>query len=425
MIIEQDIYDKLPPGSHKHVEVRCDSGKNSKCLGNFNREKRIIVKQRERTQGKDFCKFCQKTEEYTGRGNPNTKYFFDDDYMSVIDTPEKAYLLGWIASDGSISKSSICISIRDYDIDILKSLRNFIDSNLPITEHGNNVSLTISSTTAVTHCLRHLGLEKPGKKDADIKYPNISEELDVYFIRGFFDGDGSVSLHHRIPRASIASNSTSILNSIKDKSGCGSVYETSSGTQWQTTSGSDAIRFLEYLYSDTTVPYLKRKYYKYIDISTWVPSKLGKGSSVKFNTTTGLIKFNKARSDAVLPSISDIHASGIDLHIIEKVKEFTSDVSLYTTGIKVQPPEGYYFILVGRSSISKSGYSLANGIGIIDENYVGEILVPLRKHTNEELVLPNRLVQLVLLPKINCEFTAVDSFEDTERGTGGFGSTGV
>jgi len=81
-------------------------------------------------------------------------------------------------------------------------------------------------------------------------------------------------------------------------------------------------------------------------------------------------------------------------------------------------------ILVGRSSISKSGYSLANAIGIIDENYIGEILVPLRKHQEVELELPSRLVQLVLMPKINCEFTIVDSLEDTQRGTGGFGSTG-
>lgn len=136
------------------------------------------------------------------------------------------------------------------------------------------------------------------------------------------------------------------------------------------------------------------------------------------------IKFNKSNKNAILPTITDPHASGIDLHIIEKVKDFTKDVALYTTGLKVKPPEGFYFILVGRSSISKSGYSLANGIGIIDENYIGEILVPLRKHTEEELVLPNRLVQLVLIPKFKYEIVFVDSLEDTERGTGGFGSTG-
>jgi hypothetical protein len=54
---------------------------------------------------------------------------------------------------------------------------------------------------------------------------------------------------------------------------------------------------------------------------------------------------------------------------IEKVKDFTDDVSLYTTGIKVQPPEGYYFILVGRSSISKSEYSVLFSKSIIFKSF--------------------------------------------------------
>jgi deoxyuridine 5'-triphosphate nucleotidohydrolase len=246
--------------------------------------------------------------------------------------------------------------------------------------------------------------------------------LNVYFIRGYFEGDGSVNLHNRVPRVSIASNSLDILNNVKNISGIGSVYLSQSGNQWQVNSGSDAIKFLEYIYEDTSTPYLERKFNKYAQLCSWVPSILG--TSVKFNTTQGLIRFSKTRADAIVPQITDIHASGIDLHLLEKIKSLDKDVDMYTTGLKVSPPEGYYFILVGRSSISKSGYSLANAIGIIDENYVGEILVALRKHTDRELTLPNRLVQLILVPKINCEFTVVDSLEDTERGTGGFGSTG-
>lgn len=425
MIVNQKEYDLLSAGSHKYVQLVCDSGKNEKCLGTFLREKRIAEKQRTRTDNKDYCKFCQKTEEFSGRGNPNTKYFFDDNLLSNIDTAEKAYLLGWIASDGSISKNTISINIRDYDINILKQLRNFIDPCLPITERSNNmVELSINSSKLASDCLKHLGLEKYGKKDCLVKYPNIPEELNSYFIRGFFDGDGSVYIKNMVPGVNISSNSLDMLNSIKNKTGLGSVYNTSSGPKWQTTSGKDALAFLKYIYDDVTVPSLDRKFDKYVKLESWKPSILGNNSAIKFNTTQGLIKFNKSRADAILPKITDIHASGIDLHIIEKVKDFTEDVSLYTTGIKVQPPEGYYFILVGRSSISKSGYSLANAIGIIDENYVGEILVPLRKHTDEKLELPNRLVQLVLVPKINCDYVIVDSLEDTDRGDGGFGSTG-
>lgn len=420
--------EHLGEHSHMKVLVSCDSGKNPKCLGTFEREWRSVVVQHNRLgTNADYCKFCQKTEEYTGRGNPNTKYYFDDDLLKSIDTPEKAYLLGWIASDGSIGSSgAVSISVRDYDVEILLKLRKLLDINIPITEKENMVSLTLSSSTIANDCLIHLGLEKAGKKDSLVKYPiHIPKELDPYFIRGYFDGDGSVSLHSRIPRVSIASNSVNMLEGIQYRSGFGNVYLSSSGNQWQVNSGEEAINFLRYIYNDTKVPYLDRKFNKFAQVEKWVPSLAGKGSTLKFNTVDGIIKFNKTRPDAILPIITDIHASGIDLHIIEKVKDFSTEVSLYTTGIKVCPPEGYYFMLVGRSSISKSGFSLANGIGIIDENYVGEILVPLRKHSSEELSLPNRLVQLVLVPKINCEYTVVDSLDDTVRGSGGFGSTGV
>lgn len=419
--------EHMLPGSHQEVLVQCDSGKNIKCLGIFNREWRSYLKC---TRGNniDFCTFCTKTELFTGRGNPNTKYFFDDNYLETIDTPEKAYLLGWIASDGSLAADGrICINIRDYDIEVLFKLKRYLCKELPISEHkGNMVSLTINSTKMMKDCLKHLGLLSAGEKASLVQYPHsIPRNLDVYFIRGYFDGDGSVCVKHGIPSANISSKSIQILKDIQYLSGFGSVYECANGeNKWETTSGNKSIEFLEYLYRDISVSYLERKFNKFCQLQDWKPSLSGMGTSTKLNTTNGIIKFNKSNKNAILPTITDPHASGIDLHIIEKVKTFTKDVDLYTTGIKVKPPEGFYFILVGRSSISKSGYSLANGIGIIDENYIGEILVPLRKHTEEELVLPSRLVQLVLVPKINCTYTVVDSLEDTERGCGGFGSTG-
>jgi dUTP pyrophosphatase len=415
-------FNNVSEGSHKKFTLVCDSGKNEKCLEVFERSKRAILKQRGRIGEKDYCKFCQKTEEFSGRKNPNAKYVLDDGFLEVIDTPLKAYLLGWIASDGNIAKTgAITISVRDYDVSTLKRLRKIVCPDLPISEKENMVSLSISSTRMAKDCCRHLGLVEAGAKAFTIKYPkSISEDLQVYFIRGYFEGDGSISLHNRIPRVSIVSNSIDMLNGIHTFAGVGGVY----ADQWQVNSGSEALEFLSKIYQDTEVPVLTRKYEKYLELSSWVPSRSGSGSSIKFNTTSGLIKFNKCRKEAVLPTITDIHASGIDLHVLEPIKNMGENVFLYSTGIKVVPPEGYYFMLVGRSSISKSGFSLANGIGIIDENYIGEILVPLRKHSEENTVFPCRLVQLVLLPKIICEYVEVSTLEDTSRGDSGFGSTG-
>ena len=366
-----------------------------------------------------------------GRQNPNCKYLIDDSMLDTIDTPDKAYLLGWIASDGSISaKGTIDIAVRDYDKEILDKLARIIGGGVPVRDLRDRgmVTLRICSTAMAKAAIKHLSLSGPGKKSSDITFPTLEGDLWVYFLRGYFEGDGSVSLHNRIPRVSIASNSITMLNKVQELTGLGRVYisSTTGQGQWQCNNGEDSIKFLSLIYDIDKGPKLQRKYYKYLDVRDWVPSKSGTGSYAKFNTVHGLIKFNKSNSNAILPKISDIHASGIDLYIIEKVKDLTEDVGLYSTGIKVLPPEGYYFILVGRSSISKSGYSMANGIGIIDENYIGEILVPLRKHEGApDLELPSRLVQLVLMPKITCDYTLVDSFEDTERGTGGFGSTGA
>lgn len=430
--IDSTHYGTLSAGSHAHVELQCDSGKNPKCLDVFSREKRIAEKQRARTGGKDFCKFCQKTEEFSGRTNPNAKYAIDDNLLSVVDTEEKAYLLGWIASDGSIhTNGTITISIKARDIDVLHKLRKIVCSSLPIKERDRGMAaISINSTKMAADCCKHLGIATAGPKAATIKFPEaIPAEMVPSFIRGYFEGDGSISLHHRVPRVSIASNSKAMLEAIGRHIGVGAVYSAHSEKEqysYQTTNGKDTLLALEYLYGNAHVGglFLDRKYDKYCKVRSWVPSKSGAGNSIKFNTTTGLIRFNKARQEAVLPNITDIHASGIDLHLIDKVSELAPDVSLYTTGIKALPPEGYFFMLVGRSSISKSGFSLANSVGIIDENYVGEIMVALRKHTSAEPEFPARLVQLVLMPKINAEFTIVDTLEETERGTGGFGSTG-
>ena len=116
--------------------------------------------------------FCQKTEEYMGRNNPNAKYAIDDGFMSNIDTPEKAYLLGWVASDGTIAKSSVTIAVRDYDVDVLKNIRRILNTTIPIKENAKlMVSLTINSTMFVNDCIKHLGLATYGHKSTLIKYP--------------------------------------------------------------------------------------------------------------------------------------------------------------------------------------------------------------------------------------------------------------
>lgn len=135
--------------------------------------------------------------------------------------------------------------------------------------------------------------------------------------------------------------------------------------------------------------------------------------------------FSMTREDAEEPFKARISDSGFDLTLLD-VKKSIGSIDLYSTGIKAYPAYGWYFMLVPRSSIIKSGYMLANNCGIIDRSYTGEILVPLVKVDEDapDLELPCRLVQLIPQPIIDFDFQYTDDDLDSSRGEKGFGSSG-
>ena len=138
-------------------------------------------------------------------------------------------------------------------------------------------------------------------------------------------------------------------------------------------------------------------------------------------------KVYKTDSDAVMPSKARISDAGYDLTIIKKVKALNSKTALYDTGINIKMVHGMYAEVVPRSSISKSGYILANSIGIIDNSYTGNILIALTKTDDDapEITLPFRCCQLVFKHQVFVDMLEVDvRFETTHRSGGGFGSTG-
>lgn len=355
-----------------------------------------------------------------GRQNPNTKYNIDDDFFKKIDTEAKAYLLGWIASDGSITKSGFQIAIDKEDLRCLETLRNIICKELPIKnkKNSNLVSLSISSKTISNDICNLLNI-LPEKKSDKVEFPNLdTDELKWIFLRGFFDGDGTIhtiSDTHRTPYCGIATNSTPMIKSLIKftKIPCS---EDVASLAW---SGNNALDFLNKLYGKSRFR-LNRKYEQYLDISTWVPSI----SYSKFFKNEHC-QWSKTRKDAISPSKERASDSGYDLWLLEKIKTI-GNVEFYDTGIKIKPNFGYYFTLVPRSSISKTGYMLANSVGIIDRTYLGNIIVALTKiDENATLSLPCRLVQIIPTPIVHFELKEVDSFDinETERGEGGFGSS--
>jgi dUTP pyrophosphatase len=139
------------------------------------------------------------------------------------------------------------------------------------------------------------------------------------------------------------------------------------------------------------------------------------------------VHFKRTHPQAVAPSKANASDSGYDLVLVDKIKE-VDGVAYYDTGIQVAPPTGFYFDLVGRSSIAKTGYMLANNIGIIDNSYRGNIIVALVKINQDmpDLVLPARLVQIIPRKVWNLPFEDIgdQDLTATARGAGGFGSSG-
>jgi dUTP pyrophosphatase len=128
---------------------------------------------------------------------------------------------------------------------------------------------------------------------------------------------------------------------------------------------------------------------------------------------------------AVIPTKGTPFSVGYDLTAISIYKKLSDRTILYDTGIKVQPPKGYYTEIVPRSSISKTGYCLSNSVGTIDPDFTGRLLIALTKidESCPDLTLPFTKCQLILRKYEDYTMKEINQLDQTERGEGGFGST--
>ena len=137
------------------------------------------------------------------------------------------------------------------------------------------------------------------------------------------------------------------------------------------------------------------------------------------------VKIKKLHPDAVIPTYSKVGDAGMDLTAIsEKWNEDNSMVT-YDTGLAVEIPSGHVGLIFPRSSVSKTTLSLSNCVGVIDSGYRGNIMVKYR-YLEEGYVYGagDRVAQLIILPYPQVEFEEVTELSETDRGEGGFGSTG-
>ena len=141
------------------------------------------------------------------------------------------------------------------------------------------------------------------------------------------------------------------------------------------------------------------------------------------------IKFLNDR--AKMPTNGSQYAAGYDLYaaIKKPVTIYPGTCEKIGTGLAMEIPTGYFGAIFARSGLAtKQGLRPANCVGVVDSDYRGEVIVALHNDSNEaRQVQPDeRIAQLVLMPYgvVDC-FEVVDDLEDTDRGAGGFGSTGI
>lgn len=152
--------------------------------------------------------------------------------------------------------------------------------------------------------------------------------------------------------------------------------------------------------------------------------KEGKGNNME-NLTYKLKILN---GDAVIPTKGSCESAGLDLYATDESVTIMPNQTLFLhTGIAITPPAGYFGAVFARSGLAcKRGLRPANCVGVIDYDYTGEIMVALHNDSSniEHVKKGDRIAQLVFLPYINTRAELVDVLNPTERGAGGFASTG-
>ena len=134
-----------------------------------------------------------------------------------------------------------------------------------------------------------------------------------------------------------------------------------------------------------------------------------------------MLKVKKLRDTAILPRRGSKYAAGYDL-IVDKRYDITEGLHKIPMGFAIEIPKNHYARIACRSSLAADGFSVE--AGVVDEDYKGEIMVMLRCRKNTNVFLRgSKIAQMIITPYASLEVLEVGELLDTERGTGGFGST--
>ena len=151
------------------------------------------------------------------------------------------------------------------------------------------------------------------------------------------------------------------------------------------------------------------------------------------------VRIKKLNELAVIPTYAKDGDAGMDVIATSIISDTPTQIT-YGLGIALEIPKGFVGLVFPRSSIRKTGLQLSNSVGVIDSGYRGELQATFNKlfggeamydemkvneiQPNDFYKVGDRVAQIMIIPHPPIEFDAVDELSDTERGDGGFGSTG-
>ena len=140
------------------------------------------------------------------------------------------------------------------------------------------------------------------------------------------------------------------------------------------------------------------------------------------------VKFKKLSDNAVIPSYAKPGDAGLDLTAtsLQLVDQKTYGYIEYGTGIPVEIPQGYVGLIYPRSSVSNTGLILSNCVGVVDSGYRGEIKFRFKWIKDSvAYTIGERIGQMIIMPYPTIEVEEATELNSTERGEGGFGSSGI
>jgi len=221
------------------------------------------------------------------------KYDVDDNYFSCIDDEYKAYWLGFLMADGYVltNKSTLGLSLSKKDVDHMEKLKKCIKSSSPINHYTSETTYGIIdyvrihiNSEKIKNDLEKLGFIE--NKTLILKYPlDIPVSLDKHFIRGYFDGDGSIISFMEKKRQKQQygfklCGTKEMLESIMDKIDNNKKFKlyrrhkNSETNNFYLSFGGNLLtyKYVKYLYEDANI-YLERKYGRYLELKQLIENK--------------------------------------------------------------------------------------------------------------------------------------------------------